>query len=119
MKTTLARETTVLDKAASPEELPTSQSKLSIIDGVEDSGDLPHRSLELRNFTKALKEIVPSSSEMLGSLSELRKWNEEFGEGRRDRKRQHVWGRGRFGFIDKPQTYQEGVAFHLDQNSTD
>jgi len=62
----------------------------------------PHvRTLHLRNFLKALREITPSSSEALGSLADLRKWNEEFGEGRRDRKRTQVWGRGRFGFIDE------------------
>ncbi|KAF9453212.1 AAA-domain-containing protein [Macrolepiota fuliginosa MF-IS2] len=61
------------------------------------------RVLRLRNFTKALKEITPSSSESLGSLAELRKWNEEFGEGRQDRKRQQVWGRGRFGFVEHPK----------------
>lgn len=61
------------------------------------------RALHLRNFTKALKEITPSSSESLGSLAELRKWNEEFGEGRQSRKRQQVWGRGRFGFVEYPK----------------
>ena len=55
------------------------------------------RILHLHNFTKALKEITPSSSESLGSLADLRKWNEEFGEGRKHRKRQ-VWGKDRFGF---------------------
>ena len=60
--------------------------------------DTPHvRSLARRNFDQALKEITPSASEALGSLSELRKWNDEFGEGRRTKKRQ-VWGKGRFGF---------------------
>ncbi|KAG5646663.1 hypothetical protein DXG03_002653 [Asterophora parasitica] len=58
------------------------------------------RILHLHNFAKALKEITPSSSESLGSLAELRKWNDEFGEGRRDKKRQ-FWGKGRFGFTDK------------------
>ena len=65
------------------------------------------RTLHFRNFTKALKEITPSSSEALGSLVELRKWNEEFGEGRKERKRQHVWGRGRFGFTDKTNNASE------------
>jgi hypothetical protein len=58
------------------------------------------RILRLHNFTKALKEITPSSSEALGSLAELRKWNDEFGEGRRDRRRKQVWGKDRFGFTD-------------------
>lgn len=55
------------------------------------------RTLHLRNFSKALKEVTPSSSEILGSLAELRKWNEEFGEGQKNKKRQ-VWGKGKFGF---------------------
>lgn len=60
----------------------------------------PQRTLSHRNFLKALKEITPSSSESLGSLAELRKWNEEFGEGRKDRRRKQVWGNDRFGFTD-------------------
>lgn len=68
----------------------------------------PHiRIIHLRHFTRALKEITPSSSESLGSLTDLRKWNEEFGEGRQDKKRLQVWGKGRFGFIDKGFPTQE------------
>ena len=62
---------------------------------------LYERTLHLRNFEKALKEITPSASESLGSLAELRKWNEEFGEGRKQRK-QVVWGKGKFGFTLEP-----------------
>ncbi|EJD05810.1 AAA-domain-containing protein [Fomitiporia mediterranea MF3/22] len=59
------------------------------------------RTLYLRHFTKALKEISPSSSESLGSLAALRKWNEEFGEGMSQKKRaRRMWGRGSFGFAD-------------------
>lgn len=65
------------------------------------------RVIHLRHFTKALKEITPSSSESLGSLADLRRWNEEFGEGRKDKKRHQVWGKGRFGFIDKAFPTQE------------
>ena len=60
----------------------------------------PKRVLHLRNFLQAQREITPSSSESFGSLAELRKWNEEFGEGRRDRKRRQVWGKGQFGFVE-------------------
>ncbi|KAJ3513651.1 hypothetical protein NLJ89_g2831 [Agrocybe chaxingu] len=75
---------------------------------VEDTPASPEivhldRILHLRNFTKALKEITPSSSESLGSLAELRKWNEEFGEGSKDKKKHQVWGKGRFGFVDAAQ----------------
>ncbi|KAJ8520421.1 hypothetical protein ONZ45_g2750 [Pleurotus djamor] len=66
------------------------------------------RTLALRNFDKALKEITPSSSESLGTLSDLRKWNDEFGEGRKDRKKVHVWGKGRFGFINQDSNIEEG-----------
>jgi hypothetical protein len=56
----------------------------------------PKRILKLAHFTKALQEITPSSSESLGSLAELRKWNAEFGEGRKDKKRKQVWGKDRY-----------------------
>ncbi|KZT11220.1 AAA-domain-containing protein [Laetiporus sulphureus 93-53] len=64
------------------------------------------RTIAWRNFEKALKEITPSASESLGSLADLRKWNEEFGEGRKQRKRV-VWGKGRFGFTIEPPDNQE------------
>jgi len=60
----------------------------------------PRRVISLLNFEKALKEITPSSSESLGTLSELRKWNDEFGEGKRE-KRRNMWGKGSFGFVEK------------------
>ncbi|OCH91171.1 AAA-domain-containing protein [Obba rivulosa] len=45
----------------------------------------PHlgRILTARNFERALMEVFPSTSESLGSLSRLRKWNEELGGGSR------------------------------------
>lgn len=83
--------------AESPtESTPTVEDDLSVA-----NSQYHPRILHLRNFTKALKEITPSSSESLGSLAELRKWDEEFGEGRRDRKKRQVWGKGRFGFVDE------------------
>jgi len=60
----------------------------------------PHRVISLSNFEQALKEITPSLSESLGTLSELRKWNDEFGEGKRE-KRRNMWGKGSFGFVEK------------------
>ncbi|KIM49201.1 hypothetical protein M413DRAFT_438366 [Hebeloma cylindrosporum] len=67
-----------------------------------DAKDVPEKAriLCLHHFSQALKEITPSSSETLGSLADLRKWNEEFGEGRRDRKKRQVWGKDRFGFVN-------------------
>ncbi|KAH6918662.1 ATPase [Coprinopsis sp. MPI-PUGE-AT-0042] len=79
----------------------------------------PSRTLHLRNFLKALKEITPSSSEALGSLGDLRKWNEEFGEGRSNRKKHQVWGKGRFGFVDEsglPKT-EEGKVLQSPPSS--
>jgi hypothetical protein len=83
--------TTTADKSASDQE--TAEST---------SSEPGLRSISQRNFFKALKEITPSSSESLGSLSELRRWNDEFGEGRKDRRRKQVWGKDRFGFTDVP-----------------
>ncbi|KAI8998531.1 AAA-domain-containing protein [Trametes punicea] len=81
--------TSALEQSAS-ESTSTSSEKAT--------SEIPHvRSLRWRNFEQALKEITPSASEALGSLAELRKWNEEFGEGRKSKKRQ-VWGKDRFGF---------------------
>ena len=65
------------------------------------------RILSSKHFETALKEITPSSSEALGSLADLRKWNEEFGEGRKDKKRRQVWGKDRFGFTDQTTKLRE------------
>ncbi|KAJ7582782.1 hypothetical protein C8J56DRAFT_831682 [Mycena floridula] len=65
------------------------------------------RILSLRNFDQAFKEITPSSSETLGTLSQLRKWNEEFGEGRNEKRRRVIWGKGKFGFSDKALVPEE------------
>jgi hypothetical protein len=54
------------------------------------------RILRPHNFAKALREITPSASESLGTLADLRRWNDEFGEGRKRKKQ--VWGKDRFGF---------------------
>lgn len=59
------------------------------------SSALP-RTLGSRHFTKALHEITPSASESLGTLLSIRKWNEEFGEGSKG-KRRKAWG-DKFGF---------------------
>lgn len=67
-------------------------------DAAPEGSPIP-RVLHLRHFDKALKEITPSSSESLGSLSALRKWNEEFGEGQK-KKRKIMWGKGLFGFAE-------------------
>ena len=80
---------------------PDSASASTASEDKADAG-VPHvRSLAWRNFEQALKEITPSASEALGSLAELRKWNDEFGEGRKAKKRQ-VWGKDRFGFTVPP-----------------
>ncbi|KAG9125205.1 hypothetical protein FRC07_008570 [Ceratobasidium sp. 392] len=45
------------------------------------------RILGFRHFLRALKDVAPSSSESQGSLSELRKWNTQFGTGGHDQPR--------------------------------
>ncbi|TFK42660.1 hypothetical protein BDQ12DRAFT_719513 [Crucibulum laeve] len=98
---TSSEDTTAILSTESPDALVAADSALTLPSPDEQMESTPvARILHLRNFTKALKEITPSSSESLGSLSELRKWNDEFGEGRRDRKKRQVWGKGKFGFID-------------------
>ncbi|KAG6890467.1 hypothetical protein C0992_001514 [Termitomyces sp. T32_za158] len=84
---------------ASSSETPRAESLPVVIES--PTPEQPTRVLHLHNFAKALREITPSSSESLGSLAELRKWNEEFGEGNVNKKRQSFWGKGRFGFTDK------------------
>ncbi|KAG6818181.1 hypothetical protein H0H87_000086 [Tephrocybe sp. NHM501043] len=97
-------------------ESPVSEA-LSVV--AELTPDQPTRILHLHNFAKALKEITPSSSESLGSLAELRKWNDEFGEGRKDKKRQQFWGKGHFGFTDKANKEGEvGRVVHSASSSS-
>ena len=94
---------------------PIAPSEVVEPEKVEDAASMqepaPHtRVLHLHNFLKALKEITPSSSESLGSLSDLRKWNDEFGEGRKG-KRKSPWGRGLFGFVEaKNPMVEEGKS---------
>jgi hypothetical protein len=76
-------------------------SESAQIESDSSAANLP-RLLRWRHFAVALKETTPSSSEALGSLADLRKWNDEFGEGQRDKKHKTVWGKGKFGFIPKP-----------------
>jgi len=57
----------------------------------------PPRILRVYHFEKALKEITPSASEAMGTLADLRKWNDEFGEGGKKRGKR-IWG-GKFGFV--------------------
>ncbi|KAJ6630739.1 hypothetical protein B0H10DRAFT_1982677 [Mycena sp. CBHHK59/15] len=106
-----------VDSVESPSAVSSKESETSSI-GSKD-GDVPPpatapRILHLRHFTKALKEITPSSSEVLGSLADLRKWNEQFGEGRGSKKRQQVWGKGRFGFTEKTSSSEDGRVLPTD-----
>ncbi|KAJ7046720.1 hypothetical protein C8F04DRAFT_207153 [Mycena alexandri] len=86
---------------------PDGETSFSDADEVPPPAVAP-RILYLRHFTKALKEITPSSSAASGSLADLKKWNEEFGEGR-SKKRQQVWGQGRFGFTEKKSNTSDDV----------
>jgi len=62
-----------------------------------DKKPSPPRILRAYHFEKALKEITPSASEAMGTLADLRKWNDEFGEGGKKRGKR-IWG-GKFGFV--------------------
>jgi len=64
------------------------------------------RILRPHNFAKALREITPSASESLGTLADLRRWNDEFGEGRKRKKQ--VWGKDRFGFTRQWDREEDG-----------
>jgi hypothetical protein len=79
-------------------------------DAAPADGESTPRVLRTHNFAKALQEITPSASEALGTLADLRKWNAEFGEGRADKKRVQVWGRGSFGFTVPRAPGEDAVA---------
>jgi len=73
----------------------------------EATQEHPRRVISPLNFEKALKEIAPPLLELLGRLSgELRKWNDEFGEGKREKWR-NMWGKGSFGFVEKGEGWGE------------
>ncbi|KAF9227550.1 AAA-domain-containing protein [Gyrodon lividus] len=76
------------------------------------------RTIHPRHFDKALKEITPSSSESLGSLADLRKWNEQFGEGRKEKRRIQVWGKGKFGFVDAMVAAEQNEGRVADPRAT-
>ena len=90
----------------------TSQTSDADDDGAvkpsNDSATLATQKRVLRphNFAKALKEITPSASESLGTLADLRRWNDEFGEGRKRKKQ--VWGKDRFGFTRQWDREEDG-----------
>lgn len=98
---TQATSTLSSEESPAPESTPEPASESAS----ESAPEKPPRTLSWRNFEAALKEITPSSSESLGTLADLRKWNQEFGEGRKERKKQ-VWGKDRFGFT--VETLQRG-----------
>ncbi|KIM80757.1 hypothetical protein PILCRDRAFT_72515 [Piloderma croceum F 1598] len=102
----------------SPRSAPEADSDTS--SPVDPKAESHARTLSLHHFNKALKEITPSSSEALGSLADLRKWNEEFGEGRKDKKRRQVWGKDRFGFTDQTgKIREEGRVVSIGAPSTE
>lgn len=73
---------------------------------VTDKTPSPPRTLRAYHFEKALKEITPSASEAMGTLTDLRKWNDEFGEGGKKRGKR-IWG-GKFGFMLNSQGGRSG-----------
>ncbi|KZT60392.1 AAA-domain-containing protein [Calocera cornea HHB12733] len=83
-----------LDGSDAPEPLPLPTTTAS---EVTAQANAVQRILRPHHFAKALTEITASTSESLGTLSDLRKWNEEFGEAGNRRGRRKRWG-DRFGF---------------------
>lgn len=67
---------------------------------MQEEETIPKRVLMQKHFKIALEEIRPSASEE-GSLPELRKWAEQFGEGGKRRGKKSGFGKG-FGFSDEP-----------------
>lgn len=63
--------------------------------------EMPHRVLHLRHFETALKEITPSCSEDMSSLTELRKWDGLYGDGGAARTRK--WSGIGFEEITRPK----------------
>ncbi|KAH9981234.1 hypothetical protein BGW80DRAFT_1434423 [Lactifluus volemus] len=93
-----------------------SQETLQLQPSDSDGDSAPHRRiLRPHNFAKALKEITPSASESLGTLADLRRWNDEFGEGRKRKKQ--VWGKDRFGFTRQWNKGEDGRVATLTQGS--
>ncbi|WRT65401.1 uncharacterized protein IL334_002344 [Kwoniella shivajii] len=87
------------------------------VEDVEDSntseepimGAPKFRVVAWKHFKIALEEIRPSSSEE-GSLPELRKWSEQFGEGGTRKGKKSGFGKG-FGFGDeKPEDRESGYG---------
>ncbi|QRV80905.1 AAA family ATPase [Ceratobasidium sp. AG-Ba] len=96
-KTTAAPEKDIAKSESSDDESstqpsdPDSESPSTPSSGTTTPEEKPEppkpRILYARHFTRALMDVAPSSSESQGSLSELRKWNSQFGTGVRDQPR--------------------------------
>lgn len=84
----------------SPIEDTLEPAKAPVEEEEEEVQTMPKRVLMQKHFKIALEEIRPSASEE-GSLPELRKWAEQFGEGGKRRGKKSGFGKG-FGFSDEP-----------------
>jgi hypothetical protein len=98
----------VVEKSKGPTSQVTNVDGNGAMQPSEDSAALAteRRILRPHNFSKALREITPSASESLGTLADLRRWNDEFGEGRKRKKQ--VWGKDRFGFTRQWDRGEDG-----------
>lgn len=72
------------------------------------TASIPTRTVTAAHFNTALNEIRPSSSEE-GTLPELRKWAELYGEGGREKGKKSGFGKG-FGFGDEPLAKRKGYG---------
>lgn len=101
-ETPVESETTTPDAAASETEAtPTEEADSS-------PPPMPKRTLTAKHFTIALGEIRPSSSEE-GTLPELRKWAELYGEGGKEKGKKSGFGKG-FGFGEEPLGKRKGFG---------
>ncbi|WWC87565.1 uncharacterized protein L201_002455 [Kwoniella dendrophila CBS 6074] len=100
------------NKVGNDESSSTENTIIEENDEKDDDDDKPKtqpRIISLKHFTIALEEIRPSSSEE-GSLPELRKWSEQFGESGKRKGKKSGFGKG-FGFSEeKPKDRNSGYG---------
>ncbi|WVQ94343.1 hypothetical protein IAU59_001422 [Kwoniella sp. CBS 9459] len=85
------------------------RDQLETLMGLKQPAPSKPRVVAWKHFKVALGEIRPSASEE-GSLPELRKWAEQFGEGGKKKGKKSGFGKG-FGFSEeKPQDRESGYG---------
>ncbi|CED82546.1 aaa-domain-containing protein [Phaffia rhodozyma] len=83
-----------------PKDSGSRMSTTATKEGKTAKKEIKKRVLMARHFEYALKNTSSSGSEEMGSLPQLRKWNEEFGEAGTKKNKKSGFGKG-FGFGEK------------------